>query len=450
MYFKTIFYCTILPFFLNPIDIFAQEIIKENNTLTLSLQSTMELAEDNSTEVKSANIELNYNDNLHTLSYFNFGPNISANANAEWFPQNIQNFNTGQSNQASSAGLKVEQPITGIWQSFYKIQQYSAQYDAATFQAEDSKIKARTDGAQAFIKAQQAFQDMEIKRNDLENAQKQWNDTKILFESGDESKTKIDVLQMQAKFTNSEVEFEMAQNLFQNRVSELKNLLKLNSDVSIQFQSHSQSQWETYQNKMPELNILVSENEKNRSDLKIIDKKIISQDNFIKQTNFEYFPKIDAFAAYQRNNSLESIDINAPEPSNSLNFGLKLSWSIWDGGLSTEKRMSQINEREKLKLNKTKKEFDIRNEISQAYYNLNSNIQILPKSKLATEALEEAYKLSQIKYKTGNLTASELIQVQNSYISAKISLSKLRGDIDFSWIQLQAAIGQLPNANTTG
>ena len=57
----------------------------------------------------------------------------------------------------------------------------------------------------------------------------------------------------------------------------------------------------------------------------------------------------------------------------------------------------------------------------------------------------ESYKLSQIKYKTGNLNASELIKTQNDATSAKIALAKLRGDIDNNWLKLQSAIGSIPS-----
>ena len=90
--------------------------------------------------------------------------------------------------------------------------------------------------------------------------------------------------------------------------------------------------------------------------------------------------------------------------------------------------------------------FEITNEVTSAFNNLKLNIIILPQAKLAEKTLEEAFKLSQIKYKTGNMTASDLILVQNAYTNSRVTLSKIRSDIDNAWIRLQAAIGILPAA----
>jgi outer membrane protein len=425
----------------------SQELVPHKIILSLSLQSSMDIAEKNSTDVKLTKQDLQNYDSLQTLSYFNLGPTIKGTADTTWYPQNNPNIDVGQPNQITTASVTITQPLTGIWQNAYKISQLSSQSGAAAIDLTVKKIKARTEGAQAFINAQQAYNDMETKRADLENTNQQFNDTKILFESGDENKTKIDLLQMQAKVATAEREFETSKNEFQNKIAELKTTLKIEEDISINLSQENSSNWEKQDNKMPELSSLLSQGTKNRGELKSFDKKIEAQNSAIKQGNFEYFPKINAFSTYSRTDNYGSNDIYITQAPDSLNFGLKLEWNIWDGGISAENRMNKINEREKLKINKDKTMFDITKEVTTAYNSLKLNINVLPQAKLAAEILEEAFKLSQVKYKTGNLTANELIVTQNTYINSKIALTKLRGDIDNAWIQLQAALGNLPIAS---
>lgn len=425
----------------------AQEISPHKLVLTLSLESAMDIAEKNSTDVKLTKQDLENYDSRHSLSYFNLGPTIHASASATWFPQNNPNINAGQSNQATNANITVSQPLTGIWQNSYKISQLSSLTDAAKYDLMVQKIKSRSEGAQAFINAKQAYNDLEIKRADLENANQQLQDTKILFESGDENKTKIDLLQMQAKVATAVMEFETAKNDFQNKIAELKNALKIEEDISINFPQEDSSNWEKQNKKMADLSTLLSESAKNRGELKIFDKKIEAQNASINQSNFEFFPKIEAFSSYERNDANGANDATIATSTNALSFGLKLNWTIWDSGIQSEIKMNQINEREKLKINKEKEVFDITKEVTTTYNSLKLNLSILPQAKLSADTLEEAFKLSQVKYKTGNLTASDLILTQNSYISSKITLTKLRSDIDNSWIQLQAALGNLPVAS---
>lgn len=426
----------------------AQELSPHKITLSLSLQSSMDIAEKNATDVKLTKQDLQNYDSLHTLSYFNLGPTISGNATASWYPQNDPNINVGQSNRSTTAAVTVTQPLTGIWQNTYKISQLSLQTSAAAIDLTVSKIRARTEGAQAFIVAQQAYNDMEIKKADLENTNQQLNDTKILFESGDENKTKIDLLQMQAKVAIAEMGFEISKNDFENKIAELKNILKIEEDVFINISQENSSNWEKQNKEIPELSSLLSQSTKNRGELKSFDKKIEAQNFVIKQNNFEYLPKVYLFSTYTRNDFNSPNDATTPQSTNALSFGLNLTWNIWDGGISTTSRMTDIYEREKFKINKDKEIFDIRKEVTTAYNILKLNVNILPQAKFASETLEEAFKLSQIKYKTGNLTATDLIITQNAYINSKISLTKLRSDIDNAWIQLQAALGNLPIASS--
>ncbi len=436
-----------LPFVIFNLTVEAQELVSHKTILSLSLQSSMEIAEKNSTEVKLTKQDLqNYND-LHTLSYFNLGPTLEGSTTPTWYPQNNPNFNIGQLNQTTSTSVSLSQPITGIWQNSYKISTIEAQSESASRDLFVNKINARTKGAQAFINAQQAYNNMEIKRGDLENTAQQLKDTKVLFESGDENKTKIDLLQMQAKVANAEIDFETSKNDFQITIAELKSDLKIEEDVSINLSQENSSYWEKQDIKPPDLSILLSQSKKNRGELKSYDKKIEAQNAIIKQSNFEYFPKVSAFSTYSRNDYTGPNDATAPLSTNTLSFGLRLDWKIWDGGISTENKMNQINDQIKLKINKEKKLYDITKEVTTAYHNLKSKITILPQAKLAVETLEEAFKLSQVKYRTGNLTASDLILTQNAYINSKIVLTKLRGDIDNAWIQLQAALGKLPLAS---
>ncbi len=448
MIFKKNLFYKVWPFLILNESGTAQELLSHKVILSLSLQSSMDIAEKNSTNIKLTNQDLHNYERLHALSYFNLGPTISGNASASWYPQNNPNFNTGQSNQTTMASVTVSQPLTGIWQNAYKTFKLSAQSESATIDLFVNKIKARIEGAQTFINAQQAYNNMEIKRGDLENTKQQFNDTKVLFESGDENKTKIDLLQMQAKVATAEMDFETSKNDFQNKISELKSTLKITEDASINLSQESSSNWEKQDKKIPELSVLLSQSAKNRSELKSFDKKIEAQNSSIKQSNFDYFPKVNAFSTYSRNDFTGPNDATIPESTDTLSFGLSLTWQIWDGGISTENKMNQINEREKLKINKDKEMFDITKEVTTSYHSLKSNITILPQAKLAVDTLEEAFKLSQVKYKTGNLTASDLILIQNSYINSKISLTKLRGDIDNAWIQLQAALGNLPIASS--
>lgn len=432
---------------------YAQELNSNKIILSLDLQKAMDIAERNSSEVKLTNTELHNFNSQHTLSYFKLGPSLSSQASSNWYPNQNSNYNSSSPDRKADASISLEQPITGLWQNAYKISELSSKMDSASFDLVGAKIKARTEGAQTFINTQQAFNDLEIKKAAFEYSTLLYKETSILFETGDETKDKIDLLLSQANAAKSEIAYENAKNEFQNKMADLKKALNLNENVSIQIKNEDKSNWEKQENKIPELNSILNQSQKNRSEIKSINSKIKATNSNIAYQNFNFLPSASFVSSYSNSesfgNNSNNLDPNTSSFSsgNDFSFGLKFTWTIWDSGTSLSNRIDSVNELEKNKINKDKKLIDISNEVINAYNNLKTSILVLPQSKLATEVLEQAYKLSKIKYKTGNLNASDLIKTQNEFINSKIELSKLRSDIDNNWIKLQAAIGKNPTSS---
>ncbi|WP_397599544.1 TolC family protein [Silvanigrella sp.] len=429
---------------------YAQELNSNKIILSLDLEKAMDIAEKNSSEVKLTNTELQNFNSQHTLSFFKLGPSLSVQGSTNWYPNQNSNYNSSSPDRKADASISLEQPITGLWQNAYKISELSSKTDSASFDLKGAKIKARTEGAQTFINSQQAYNDLEIKKAAYEYSTLLYKETSILFETGDETKDKIDLLLSQANAAKSEIAYENAKNEFQNKVADLKKALNLNENVSIQIKNEDKSNWEKQENKIPELNTLLNQSQKNRSEIKSLDSKIKATNSNIAYQNFNFLPSASFVSSYSNSESFGNKS-NALDPNsgtflsdNSFSVGLKLSWTIWDSGISLSNRIDSVNELEKNKINKDKKLIDISNEVINAFNNLKTSILVLPQSKSVAEVLEQAYKLSKIKYKTGNLNASELIKTQNEFINSKIELSKLRSDIDNNWIKLQAAIGKNP------
>jgi outer membrane protein TolC len=433
---------------------YGQELNSNKITLSLDLQKAMDIAEKNSSEVKLTNTELQNFNSQHTLSFFKLGPSLSAQSTSNWYPNQNSNYNSSSADRTTISSINLEQPITGLWQNAYKISESSSKKDAASFDLIGAKIKARTEGAQTFINTQQAYNDLEIKKAAFEYSTLLYKETSILFETGDATKDKIDLLLSQANAAKDEISYENAKNEFQNKVADLKKALNLSENVSIQIKNEDKSNWEKHENKISDLNTLLNQSQKNRSEIKSLDSKIKATNSNIAYQNFNFLPTASLESSYSNSETFgiksNNTDFNTTGSSssdNTLSVGLKLSWTIWDSGISLSNRIDLVNELEKNKINKDKKLIDISNEVINAYNNLKTSILVLPQSKLATEVLEQAYKLSKIKYKTGNLNASDLIKTQNEFINSKIELSKLRSDIDNNWIKLQAAIGKNPNSS---
>ena len=202
------------------INSYAQELNSNKIILSLDLEKAMDIAEKNSSEVKLTNTELQNFNSLHTLSFFKLGPSLSAQASTNWYPNQNSNYNSSSPDRKADASISLEQPITGLWQNAYKVSELSSKTDSASFELKGAKIKARTEGAQTFINTQQAYNDLEIKKAAFEYSTLLYKETSILFETGDETKDKIDLLLSQANAAKSEIAYENAKNEFQNKVAD--------------------------------------------------------------------------------------------------------------------------------------------------------------------------------------------------------------------------------------
>ncbi|WP_158998901.1 TolC family protein [Pigmentibacter ruber] len=440
-------------------NIFAHEKQMKTTSLQIDLNSTMDLAEKNSLQLKSSLDDYNSSNFQHTLSYFQFGPSLEASAETEWYlRRDAMNLNSNQNgDRSSSVTLKITQPISNIWKNYYNIKELEAKKDASAFDYTFQKINARITAAQAFLEAQQALNDLEIKKTTFENAAIQYKETSVLFETGDASKDKVDLLLSQANLNSVENDVNKAKIEYLNKLENLKKVLKLSEQTEISLKPLEYSFWEKQKVILKDLNILIQESKNNRPDLKSIEKNLFASKQEIAKNSFKFFPEISAFSTYTNTeifnnesglNNNSNLD-NSNSSLNGLSFGISMSWSIWDGGLSLAERSSLKNKEIKNKLNYEEKNYDIIEEVKNNYNTLKNNLQILPQLIKLSEIYSESYKLSLVKYKTGNLTASELIKSQNELLNAKISLAKIRGDIDYNWLKLQSAIGTIPSYSNT-
>ncbi|WGL58840.1 TolC family protein [Pigmentibacter sp. JX0631] len=428
-------------------------------TLQIDLNSAMEIAEKNSLQLKSSLNEFNSTNFQHSLSYFQYGPTLDASADTTWYPKrDAMNLNSTQDNdRSSSVTLKITQPISNIWKNYYKMKELEAKKDAAAYDYNFQKINARISAAQSFLDAQQALNDLEIKKTTFENAAIQYKETSVLFETGDASKDKVDLLLSQANKDSVEIEVSKSQIEYSNKIENLKKVLKLSEQTEISLKPLEYSFFEKQKISLKELNVLLEESKNNRPDLKSLEKNLLASKEEITKNTFKFFPEISAFSSYlntetfNNENGLNSNSnlSNSGSSTNGLTFGISMTWSIWDGGLNLAERSSLKNKETKNKVNYEDKIFDISEEVKISYNSLKNNLQILPQLIKLSEIYSDSYKFSLVKYKTGNLTASELIKSQNELLNAKISLAKIRGDIDYNWLKLQSAIGTIPSYSNT-
>ncbi|WP_186646555.1 TolC family protein [Fluviispira vulneris] len=424
----------------------SQSKINSNLPTNITLEKAMDLAEINSYKVKAATQDLDYYDKSETLSYFNFGPSLSISGDLTFADDQRQNYNSNIPSQSESIALELSQPLTGLITELPNLMAKKEFKKAASFDLLAERIKAREKAAEYFLNVQQAYRNIEIKKTELTSVADQLKETKILFESGDENKTKIDLLQFQAKYIESEIKLSQAENELQNKINELKTFLNIHSNLTLSYEN--KSYFELRNKPLESLESIIKKGKNNRNELKSLDNKISAEKYNLLHSSAAYLPEINVFARNSYEKSSQEASPNDPNyiyyPQTKFTYGLSLNWKIWDGGVIADNQMSILNRKRKLILDKEESEININQEIILAYNNFKNFNENLIKSKDAVNISEEALKLSLLKYQTGDLSASELILVQNSLTNSKINLAEMRNNLDISWLKLQAALGDIP------
>lgn len=422
--------------------------------LPLDLQAAMDLGEKNFISVKIAQNDYETRDSQYKLSFFHFGPALESRAETAWYPKNLTNkLNTNETERESSISLTVTQPISNIWKNFYKIKELSAKKEAALSAYKTERIRARIEAAQAFLDAQQAFNDLENKKTEFETANLQFKDTSILYETGDSNKDKVDLLLSQANLKKVQIDLENSKNSYLNKLANLNKTLNINNNVTIKIKENTSTFLEKENFSLKELPILLNESKSTRSDINRIRQNIAASTAEISQDTFKYFPEFSAFSKFTNTESFSSesnllrseTKTSNNSYNNSFSFGISMSWTIWDSGLSLVNRKELISKQYSNKLEYENMASNSTEEVTIAYNNLKNSLALLPQAKELVDLYTESYKLSQIKYKTGNINASDLIKLQYDLTNSRITLSKLRADIDHFWLKLQAAVGYIPS-----
>lgn len=422
--------------------------ITNKQSIYININTAMDMAENNSFNLKRA---INIKDNAASqknYSYTEMGPSLSSSASKTWYDQSRQKQNinsSGEANSTTAFSITASQPLTGLISGSLKFSEKYSNLVASEHDISAAKINSRLEGAQAYIFLQQALRTLEAKKSACELAQETASETDILFKTGSEEKTKIDVLQTQAEAAAAREALASAQNDVQNARIQLAKILGIQNTSSIMVTLEKNSHWEQHNPSVPSLQNALEQAQQNRPEIQSALARINVARKQLAENYFQYLPQLSLFTTYSSSTSLFPSPISTNNSvTNELDSGIQLTWNIWDGGVQASQISDKVQATTEASLAKQETDSKVSQDVETALNNLNSAILSLNDAKQSEENYKEAFHLAQTLYKTGDYSAINLINSENKMTAAEVSLANIRSELDLSWMKLQVALGKSP------
>lgn len=288
----------------------------------------------------------------------------------------------------------------------------------------------------AFWNYYKTMEIMSVIEDNLKVIGKHIDDTQNFFNNG--LATKNDVLKLEVQQSNTELlEIDAKNNIELARIS-------FNKALGLPLDEHTQiTAGEIQRMEIPgEYFSLVKEAINNRNELKSLDFRIEASRENIRASRSSYFPQIFLNANYYFNRPNQRYQPPEDKFHSSWDVGVNLSWDIWTwGNVSAQVTQSEQNlfqaqtQKEQLKEN-------IELEVNQNYlavkYALNK-LEVLEKT---IDQAEENLRETSEKYNNQLATSTDLVDAENSLLTAQTNYKTALVDYQISKIKLFKAMGR--------
>ena len=350
--------------------------------------------------------------------------------------------------ETKTGSLTLSQPLTGLIQSIEGYRIASKQVESNDINVTNVRRNAQLTGASSYINLERTAKMLEIAKSSTVLAQQQEQDAKHMFEVGRIARK--DYLQISLQLSQAIMAEESAKQNYEVAISNFYEVTGIPREQPIRLSNSYEllgEKFETPSIEAKEIDLIIS----NRQDIQIAQKTTDIKKSLRTYQAFNYIPQLSFFATYSRNfdaRSISQIDgsstnyLDANKVRDNLMYGVNLSWVVWDWGV----RQSQIEQASADVRSAFHSEeltrSNARVELSTNYFQLRSSFQNLKTAKVAVKTAMETYKVTLIKFKVGQATATDLTLALNDVSTSQASLANAKGQVDLSYFSLKRSIGE--------
>lgn len=424
------------------------EEVEVEEVTPITLEQAIQLARENNQNFQEARLSLNQAEQqlqealgaefptLSLQSNFQRSTSAASEIQAENSPQDIA---VGPSTDLS-ATLQLNYDIYTGGRRSSQIAVAEAQVRAQQLALEQTAEELRLNVTNAYYAVQQADSQVEIARAAVEDAEQSVRDAQLLQEAG--LGTRFDVLQAEVDLANEEQNLTRA--ISERRISrgQLVEILGLGEQTEVTAATPPEvaGSWDL------SLEESIIQAFQNRAELQqqLAQREIGQENQDIALANLR--PQISLFTEYNVTNIIDDgAGNNSTGVGDGLAIGAQLQWNLYDGGQS-QARARQAQQDVAIAEN----EFDrlrnqIRQEVEQAFYNLQANQENIDTARLAVTQAEESLRLARLRFQAGVGTQTDVINAQSALTQARGNLLTAIIEYNRSLAQLKRAVSNYPD-----
>jgi outer membrane protein TolC len=275
---------------------------------------------------------------------------------------------------------------------------------------------------------------LEAALSDLEDAKNILKLAKKRYEVG--LSPYADVLDAEARL--KEAEYKVSNYKYLSEISKAKLLILLNEDLT-KIEEYELLPIEEKDLTLRALPEYIAKALKLRPEILSKEKEILAQESRLKSVRGEFFPSIDLFANYYKEDSKFFPDSNFQ-----FQAGIKITFPLFTGFSTVSKLQKERATLEKKHFEKRELELTIQHEVFSNYKIFETSRENLAASLALLAKLEEDYRIMQKKYENGLASIVDLTTVMARLSEARSNVALSKYDLIFNYYNLLKSTGEIP------
>jgi outer membrane protein TolC len=386
------------------------------NAKDITLKELIDLSIQNNSNIKiSQHKEETKKANLIT-SKAAYLPKLSAKG--ELARYDIKSSGSSVDDNVTSLSLTANQLIYDFGKTSSNIKSAKKDLEASAFETITNITSTVLKTKQAYYSILNNYQQINLAQESIKIDKLHLNQANSYYEAG--VRTLIDVTDAKLKLSNSKLKLVQSKYSLKNSKTKLISILGIDniSDLNIKSDMHIEDIVNNLNPKENNLNKLIENGYKNRSELKMYNEQILSQKLKLKSTNKEYYPKLDFDASYSDKNSDEITSIDSRQTT----AGIYLKWDFYTGGTTKANIKSSLASLNTLKQQRVQEKLQIKEDITSAYFKVKENQESINIARLNVKLATQKLDLANQRYEAG---LNDLVEVSDSKLQYTQSKSDL-------------------------
>lgn len=430
---RNYFYCCLALLIISTVSVFSQDkkVLSVDDCINIGLEKNKSIG------ISKSKIDLSYAKvkevNTQLLPSLKFNANYTRLSEIDPFiimgmtvsPSVLNNYTTK---------LTLSQPLfTGFrLKSNLEMMEYNALATEKDFKKD--QVQLIYDIKNAYWNYYKAIEVKKIVAQNIEQISIHLNDIENLLKHG--LTTNNEVLKVKVQLSNAELNSIDADNNIQMAMMSLNNLLGLPINTEIEPKTIAEAK----KTDIPDLDKLVKKAIDNRSEIKGMEYRIKSTESAIKLAKSGWYPQISLMANYYYSRPNSRIFPTKDEFKGTWDFGVNLSFDIWNWKMTSYQTEQSKVSLEQTKLSMGQIQDGIILEVNQSYLTAIKNLEKIKITEQTVSQATENMRVTYEKFKSGLVLNSDVIDAEVSLFQANINYTTSLVDYILSLTKLEKAI----------